>query len=89
MFAFEDALQGKTIDDAYADDDLVGYGLAAPGDEILAWGETGHSFNEGDLVESAGDGTLQPVSGNFPVAVVREALDLTATAASRLKVRVL
>jgi len=65
-------LQGLTKDDAYASGDLVSYRPASKGDEYLLKLEASHAITTGDQLESAGDGTLQPVSGNFPVVVALE-----------------
>ena len=85
-FAIEDALQGNTVADAYAADDLVGYVLAAPGDEINAVIKAGENIAIGDKLVSAGDGTLikstsvsTSVTDPVVVAVAMEAVDLTDT----------
>lgn len=57
-FALEDVLQGNTIRDAYAADDLVRYSVAASGDQMLGIA-TSDSVNVGDKVASNGDGTLK------------------------------
>lgn len=97
-FAIEDALQGKTIDDAYASGDLVRYWLANPGDEVYAWLSDGENVSAGDQLMSNGDGTLAALSNagtaytNAPVAVALEDVDLatgTAAADGRIKVRVI
>lgn len=70
IFATEDVnvLQGKTIDDAFADNDLISYVTAIPGDEIYAWLKDGESVDEGDPLVSAGDGTLQKGAANTVAA---------------------
>lgn len=85
-FAIEDALQGKTVADAYAADDRVGYVLAAPGDEINAVVKAGENVAIGDKLISAGDGTLiktgsasTSVTDPVVVAVAMEAADLSDT----------
>lgn len=84
-------LEGKTKDDAYAATDLVSYRPVSPGDELQMWLEDGHTVAIGDQLESAGDGTLQPVTGNFPLFEAREAVDTAggAAAAAWIKVRAL
>lgn len=59
-FAKEDALQGNTIDDAYASGDLVPYHMAQKGDRIYARVAAGSAaIVEGDPLTSDGDGTLK------------------------------
>ena len=87
--ALEDALQGNGVDDAYAANDLVFVATFRKGDKanlVLADGET---IVIGDLVESAGDGTIrklqgessavQPEEPNSIVGEANEALDLSAS----------
>ena len=91
MFAKEDALQGKTIADAYASDDRVFCHQAVSGDEIYAWLEDNHNISIGALLESAGDGTLQALTGDHAIAQALEAVDTTGapTAAARIRVKVM
>lgn len=82
-FAMEDALQGKTVDDAYADGDLVTYHLAVPGAEMLALIKAGSVLSVGEQLISGGDGTLIPIGdvdsgyGTNVIAIAVEALDLS------------
>lgn len=63
MFAKEDALQGKTIDDAYAAGDLVSCHVCLPGCRLQARVAAGAvAIVEGDWLGSAGDGTLRKVT---------------------------
>lgn len=82
-FAVEDALQGRTVDDAYTAGDIVSYHLAAPGSVVNALLEVGVDYAIGDKLVSAGDGALQKLSGldsDEPglqvIAVVEEAISL-------------
>lgn len=59
MFALEDELQGKGIDDDYAAADRVQCWIPGRGDIVNALLKDGQSVVAGDFVESAGDGTLQ------------------------------
>lgn len=59
MFALEDELQGKGIDDAYAADDPVQCWITQPGERVNAILKDGETVVIGDLLESAGDGTLR------------------------------
>jgi hypothetical protein len=59
MVALEDELQGNGLDDDYAADDQVQCWIPQRGDELLAILADGEDVNVGDLVESAGGGTVQ------------------------------
>jgi pantothenate kinase type III len=85
-FAIEDALQGKTVSDNYSSGALVTYILPTKGACVNALLKDAYNYAIGDLLVSAGDGKLKPVSGltsaallKDTIAVCTEALDLTAT----------
>lgn len=59
MFAKEDDLQGKTIDDDYVLGERAHYTQLRGGDEVLAWLTTSQTVIKGDFLESAGNGTLR------------------------------
>jgi hypothetical protein len=60
MFALEQGYAGAYIDDAYLDAEQVTVAHCKPGDQINAWvGANALALVIGDLVESAGDGTLR------------------------------
>lgn len=80
--AWEDALQGKTIDDAYASGDLVPFGICVPGDEVQLILKDEENVDEGDKLVSNGDGCVRKLNAaadpaETPIAEVREALNLT------------
>lgn len=80
MFALEDALQGKGIDDEYVSGDPVNVWVPTRGDEVYAILEDGQNIAVGDFLESNGAGYLQKfTSGNGAVAVALEALDLSGS----------
>lgn len=80
MFALEDALQGKGIDDEYVSGDPVNVWVPTRGDEVYAILEDGQSVSVGTFLESNGAGYLQAfTSGNGAVAVALEALDLSGS----------
>lgn len=84
IFAQEDALQGNTIDDAYAAGDLVTANLCEPGAKVQAWLYPGTAYVQGDKLMSKGDGTLQKISGTADldvVAILDENVDLSASGA--------
>jgi hypothetical protein len=85
-FAEEDALQGKTVADAYASGDFQ------RGDIVNALLKAGVSYAKGDKLISAGDGTLKKQSAATTTTVVkqivgeiRDALDLSASGAVAAK----
>ena len=59
MFALEDELQGKGIDDNYATDDKVQCWIPGRGDQVYAILSDGETVAVGDFLESNGDGCLQ------------------------------
>lgn len=89
--AVEDALQGKTIADAYAADDLVSINIYAPGGEAFVFLSDGENVVIGDLLEVGGtDGELIKRVSGIAIAVATEAKDLSAsgnTAAAKIRVR--
>lgn len=88
-FALEDALQGRTISDAYASGELVGYVLAEPGDVVYAWLAAGENVTPADFLSSNGDGRLQKAtSDDVKIAVPLEALDLSDSDAVHTRIRV-
>lgn len=82
MYALEDALQGRTIDDAYAAGELVAVGVCNPGDKILARLDAGANVVIGDHLESAGNGKLTKATGsNTVLAIAEQAIDNTGSEA--------
>lgn len=94
MFALEDELQGKGIDEAYAANDPVQVWVPYRGDEVYALIKDGENVAIGDFVESAGGGLLQKYDANEDldvsssgilvhqhtiVGVVVEAVDLSSS----------
>ena len=78
IFAIEDALQGKGVDDAYVSGDWVRGWVASRGDVVYALLEDGANVVIGDFLESNGSGYLQKfTSGNGAVAIALEALNLS------------
>jgi hypothetical protein len=98
-FAQEDALQGKTIDDAYAVNDsantpdIVFIVMAQTGDVVYAWLAAGESADPSKFLASNGDGTLQVAgSSDIRLAVPLETVDNSDTGentAVRIRVRIL
>ncbi len=62
--ATEDGLQGKTIDDAYAADDVVGYKIMPPGTQFQGRvAAAAVALSIGDRVVTSNDGTFKKYSG--------------------------
>lgn len=102
-FVIEDAIMGKTIDDNVAQGDLARVMVAGRGDEVNAILDTSQTIVVGDLLASAGDGTLAKLTAikcdsdatagavTTPLQAVAMALEAvtTTTATKRIKVRVI
>lgn len=101
MFALEDELQGKTIDDAYAEGDPVQCWVATPGEEVLAWLANGEDASIGDILVADGTGKLKVATPDssavtveeYPIAIALEAVDMSGSSGvdptGRIKVRIL
>lgn len=98
MFAQEDALQGKTKEDAYTAEDKVFVVIPLQGDEINALIQAGQNLTIGTKLVSAGDGTLidvaeaaTSVTDLNALAICIEVIDLTSTGsvATHAAVRIL
>lgn len=79
--AVEDSLQGRTIDDAYAEGELVRYVIPQKGDRLYMILTTAQTIVVGDLLASAGNGTLQAVGSDTPLFEAQEAVTTTGTVA--------
>jgi hypothetical protein len=96
MFALEDELQGKTIDDAYAQNDKVQVWIAGRGDIVNAYLANGQNVTRGTFLVSNGNGYLKAVadSSSFgdddPLKIVGVAIEsVNASArAARIMVRI-
>lgn len=90
-FAREASMIGRDIDDLYVQNETVHAWDCQSGDQVYAILEDGHNVAVGAILESAGDGSLQPVTGNFGIAKALEAVNTSggAVATSRIRVQVL
>lgn len=97
MFALEDELQGKTIDDNYAQHDKVQVWVAGRGDLVYARLKADENISIGDWLVSAGDGTLEKYNPAFhsagddvhPLKIVAQACDASNEATvQRIVVRI-
>lgn len=90
LFALEDELQGKGIDDAYASGDKVQVWSAVRGEEVYALANG--AITVGEFLIAANDGTLKPSESSsigldeFPHCIVGIALSATTSANDRVKV---
>lgn len=101
MFATEDELQGRTIDDNFAATEPVQCWVANPGDEVLAWLADGEDVAIGDKLVSDGAGKLKAITADSSAAVIEEtpiaealeAVDMSGSSGAdpsgRIKVRIL
>ena len=81
MFALENSLIGDEIGTAYAAAQQVQYGIFRGGDEVYAFLSDGENVVIGDELEAGGtDGELIKRSSGTPIAVAKEAVDLSASA---------
>ncbi|MCD6361467.1 MAG: hypothetical protein J7M38_11480 [Armatimonadetes bacterium] len=96
MFALENELEGKGIDDNYSSGDRVQCWIAGRGDQVYAILADGQTANIGDILESDGAGHLQVAASEtasaatYPGSVVGVALEAVTTSGStaRIKIRV-
>ncbi len=81
---------GSGIDDPYnVDGEVVSFHVALSGDQLWMLAEAGSNVSEGDLLESAGDGTLQAATSGAAFRALQE-VDFSASySADRIRVEVL
>lgn len=91
MIAKEDALQGKTITDAYAADDIVSLQILAPGDVVLLLCLTGQDIPDGTklAINDAGKGVIVDASDTQVFGASIEDTDGALAADALVKVRVI
>jgi len=100
MFALEDELQGKGIDDVYDASAKVQVWIPTRGDEVNAILAAGENVVVGDFLESDGHGRLQkwvpevavssasPVNPSPIVGIAIEAKDLSGSGATDARIQV-
>lgn len=81
MVAVEDVLQGNPITTAYAADDLVSFNIYSAGAEAQVYLKAGEDVSIGDRLELDATGCLVALAAGKPVAIAREAQDLSASGA--------
>lgn len=101
MFALEDELQGKGIDDNYAASAKVQVWTAVRGEEVYALLADGEDVSTGDFLVSDGTGKLKAFTPDSsaviveqtPVAIALEAVDMSGSSGAdpsgRIKVVIL
>lgn len=96
MFALEDELQGKGIDDNYATGDVVQVWIPGRGDIVNAILTTSQNIAVGDLLVSSGSGRLREYVSESGVVfedgtIIGQAVEAvtTTTATARIKVRII
>lgn len=78
--ALEDALQGRSIETAYAEDDVVFYQKALPGDRFFLKLAAGENASVNNPLSSNGDGNLKVAEAEEEViAIALEDMDLSET----------
>lgn len=92
-FVLENDLVGGGIDDAYAIDDVVKYGVFEPGAEVYALLDAGENVAKGAWLQVAANGCLEAATGvsdQDAIAVALEAVNnSTASVAARIIVEVI
>lgn len=87
MYATEQSMLNKGVDDAYAANDLVEAIEGAPGTTVWALVASGATITAGQRLTDAGNGYLKAVGSDTPCAEALE--NITATAVTRIRVEVL
>ena len=81
LVAVEDALQGKTVSDAYAAGDVVSFNIYPRGSEAQVFLKAGEDVAIGAKLELDGTGCLVALASGDPFAIATEAQDLSASGA--------
>jgi hypothetical protein len=82
LIALEDDLEGKGIDDAYAEGDPVKCWTPYRGDQFYGILADGEHVAVGDFLESDGAGLLQKATSGHAVGIAQEHLDLSGSDSS-------
>lgn len=91
-FALEDALQGKTIADAFAANDQLPMVVAERGDVLYAYLHGGENASIGSKLSSAGNGAMRVVTGSDKeIAVALEAVNASDSndVDERIRIRII
>ncbi len=93
MFMIEKSLRGGEIGDACVENEQIEVASCYGGCEVYAWLSDGETVAIGDELEAGTtDGELIKLSSGQPIAIAREAVDLSASAnsaAARIHVQII
>lgn len=82
MLLLEDALQGKTVDDAYVAGEVADTALVIPGTETQVLIAAGQTIVKGDKLSSNGAGKFRKtVTTDVVLAIAVDAVDLSGSGA--------
>jgi len=89
LVALEDRLAGKTVDDVYADENIVFYQMCQDGDEVMVLLLDGETIVENDALKSDGAGRVRKAatSGNQVMFRAMESLDLSGGASADMLIK--
>jgi hypothetical protein len=86
-FALDHNFLNKSYDEVYAEGDLMWAGVGKSGHNYLAWLQSGENVSDGDELQSAGNGMLEP--GSAGAGTFRALEDKnTTTGDARIRVEV-
>lgn len=87
-FALDQNYAAKSYDETYAVGDLVWAGTGRSGANYLAWLQSGENVGDGDPLQSAGNGMLEP-AGSAAATIMRALEDKDTTGGdARIRVEV-
>lgn len=89
IVAKEDDLQGKTIDQAYADEDVVFAHFAQKGDKLYLRLAASQTITIDDLLDYNGDGKVKLTAGTNPRFQAAEAVTTGVGETARIKAYVI
>lgn len=82
MVALEDVYQGNGVDTVYVVDDVAIALICKPGAFINVRVKDGENITVGDILESAGDGTVQAYTSGTPLGTAMSACDMSSSSAA-------
>lgn len=85
-FALDNNMCAKSYDEPYADGDLMWAGVGKTGHNYLAWLQSGENVSDGDRLQSAGNGMLEPAASEAATTFI--ALEDKDTTAGDARIRV-
>jgi hypothetical protein len=88
-FALDQNFLNKDYDEVYAEGDLMWAGIGRHGANYLAWLQSGENVSDGDPLQSAGNGMLEPAASVANSAFRALEDKDTTTGDARIRVEVL